>query len=530
MTLNSARFTILDTTLRDGEQGEGISFTLKDKLKITQLLDELGVHYIEGGWPGSNPKAIEYFQAVRKLSLKNAKIAAFSSTRRAKNKVENDPTMQTLLAAETPVVVIFGKTWDFHVTHALNIELEANLELIFDSVAYLKRHQKEVIFDAEHFFDGYKANPEYALKALQAAKDAGADILSLCDTNGGSLPSQIGTIVQAIKCQFSNAILGIHSHNDGGLAVANGVAAVENGVTHVQGTLNGYGERCGNLNLMTMLPTLVFKMGIPCISETQLAQITPIALHVDEVANMTHLPYSPYVGRSAFTHKAGVHVSAILKNPETYEHLSPKKVGNEQRVVVSELSGISNLVYKAKSFGIEIADPNAPEMKELIHQLKNLENFGYQFEEAEASFEILMRKVLKQFTPVIALDRFRVMNEKSGSKTINTEATLTAKINQCAVHIAADGNGPVSALDHALRQALETEFPQLKTVQLTDYKVRVLNSKDGTNGVVRVLIQWQDNNHEWGTVGVSENVIEASWLALVDSYEYKLLKGKSKEI
>jgi len=516
--------TILDTTLRDGEQSEGISFTVRDKLRITQLLDELGVHFIEGGWPGSNPKAIEYFQAVKKLSLKNAKIAAFSSTRRAKNKVEDDPTIQTLLSVETPVVVVFGKTWDFHVSHALKISLQENLDLIFDSVEYLKRQGREVIFDAEHFFDGYKKNQEYAIQAIQAAQSAGASILCLCDTNGGSLPSEVSKIVNIVKEKCEKITIGIHSHNDGGLAVANAIAAVEQGATHIQGTLNGFGERCGNMNLMTMIPTLVLKMGYACVSTDQLKQLTQISHHVDEIANVVHNPFSPYIGRSAFTHKAGVHVSAILKNPETYEHTSPEFTGNQQRVVVSELSGVSNLIYKAKSFGIDIENPNSPEMAMLVQRLKELEHYGYQFEEAEASFEILMLKTLKKFNSVINLERFRVLNEKSSDNHYNIEATLKAKIKNKLVHIAAEGNGPVSALDHALRQALEKEFPYLNSVQLTDYKVRVLNSKDGTSSVVRVLIQWQDNDKEWGTVGVSENIIEASWYALVDSYEYIIQK------
>jgi 2-isopropylmalate synthase len=526
MSLKNRKYTILDTTLRDGEQGEGISFTVKDKLKITQLLDELGIDYIEGGWPGSNPKAVEYFKAVQKLNLKNAKIAAFSSTRRADKKITEDANIAKLLEVNTPVVVIFGKSWDFHVKEALKISLDENLKLISDTVKYLKEHNKEVIYDAEHFFDGYKHNAKYALKTLEAAEKAGADILCLCDTNGGTLPSESGKIIKEIVKAFPKTVIGIHPHNDGGVAVANGIAAVEAGATHIQGTLNGYGERCGNMNLSTIIPNLVLKMGIPIIEQKQLITITPISHHLDEIANLAHQSFAPYVGRSSFAHKAGVHVNAVMKHPETYEHVSPEKVGNNRKVVISELSGLSNLMYKANEFGIEIKNQHSPEMKKLVQDLKEMEHYGYQFEEAEASFELLMRRTLKQFTPLIKLERFRIINEKSGSKTINLEASVKAKVGEKKVHIVSEGNGPVSALDGALRKALETMFPEIKEIKLTDFKVRVLNSKEGTSAKVRVLIQWEDKDKEWGTVGVSENIIEASWQALVDSYEYRLMREK----
>lgn len=516
-------FTILDTTLRDGEQGEGISFTVKDKLKITQLLDQLGMHYIEGGWPGANPKAVNYFEAMQKVTLKTSKLAAFGSTRRAKNSAEDDVTLNALLAADTPVVVIFGKTWDFHATHALKITPEENLKLIQDSVSYLKKHGREVIFDAEHFFDGYKNNPKYALSCLKEAQKSGADILTLCDTNGGCLPSEVFTIVSKVVATFPDSLIGIHTHNDAGMAVANTIAAVEAGAVHIQGTLNGYGERCGNANLSSILPTLMLKMGINCISNEQLKSLSNASHHLDEIANVAPDHFMPYVGKSAFAHKAGVHVSAILKHPETYEHISPEKVGNQQRVVVSELAGVSNLVHKAERLGIKL-DSKSDTVRALMDDIKELENTGYQYEEAEASLTLLLRQRVMGVKPKIKLVSFRVIDEKEGSSSLVVEAVIKAKINGQLVHIAAEGNGPVSALDHALQKALIPIFPIVSQVKLVDYKVRVLNSADGTNARVRVLIESEDQNQTWGTIGVSENVIEASWKALVDCYEYKLLE------
>ncbi|MFA5880048.1 MAG: citramalate synthase [Candidatus Margulisiibacteriota bacterium] len=524
--MNNQNITILDTTLRDGEQREGISFTVKDKLRITELLDKLGIHYVEGGWPGSNPKALAYFKAVKNLKLKNTKIAAFSSTRRAKSKPEDDATLQALLAAETPVVVIFGKAWDFHVQSALKISLDENLALIYDSLAYMKKHQKEVIFDLEHFFDGYKHNPKYAMEVIKAANEAKSDILCFCDTNGGTLAHEITQIVARVKKEFPNTNFGIHAHNDNGLAVANSLAAVLEGVNHLQGTLNGYGERAGNMNLSTIIPTLVLKLGINCVTLEQLNTLTSTCFHLDEIANVNHDAYMPYVGRSAFTHKAGVHVNAVLKNPNTYEHIEPEKVGNQRRVVVSELSGISNLVYKAKEFGIVIDETHTEKLKALTLKIKELEHMGYQYEEADVSLFMLMLKSLTDFTPKIDLQFFRVISERNATKDINIEATLKAKINKTKLIIAAEGNGPVSALDKALHKALLPIYPQIKDIRLTDYKVRVLDSKSGTDSQVRVHIEWEDHEEEWGTVGVSQNIIDASWGALVDSYEYKLLKGK----
>ncbi len=519
MTQN--RFTILDTTLRDGEQAEKISFTVKDKLKITTLLDAIGIHYIEGGWPGSNPKAVEYFENVHKLPLKHAKIAAFGSTRRAQNTTENDPNLKALLDSNAPTLVIVGKTWDFHVTHALGITLEENLALIGDSVRYLKSKGREVIFDAEHFFDGTKHNAAYALSAIRAAADAGADIVCLCDTNGGSLPSEIGRICAEISKNFPTA-LGIHTHNDAGMAVANTIAAIENGIVHVQGTFNGYGERCGNANLSSILPTLMLKMGIPCLTTDQLAELTATSRHLDEIANLPHDNTLPYVGRSAFAHKGGIHVSAILKHPETYEHVVPTSVGNEQRVLVSELSGVSNLAYKAEGFGLEV-DPKSEAFRAMLIEIKTLEHQGYQFEEGDASFELLMRRHLQHLQPMIHTQSFRVTTDRGTDETLSIEATLKATINGHAVHVVGEGNGPVNALDHALRRAIEPVFPQIQQVKMTDYKVRVLNSRDGTHSLVRVWVESQDGDRTWGTVGVSSNIIEASWMAMLDSFEYFLL-------
>ncbi len=517
------KVSVLDTTLRDGEQREGISFTVRDKLRVTQILDQLGIHYIEGGWPGSNPKALEYFVAVKDLKLKNAKIAAFSSTRRAKNKVDEDENIKAILNTDVPVAVIFGKAWDFHVEEALKITLDENLALIYDSLHYLKQKGKEVIFDAEHFFDGFKHNHKYALEVLKTAEVAGADIMCLCDTNGGTLPNEVQEIISIIKKKYPKMRLGIHPHNDNGLAVANALFAIDEGVEHIQGTLNGYGERAGNMNLSTIMPTLILKKKIECISDEQLKNLANISYHLDEIANLNHDAFSPYIGRSAFTHKAGVHVNAVLKNPGTYEHIEPEKVGNCRRVVVSELSGVSNLHYKAKEFGIEIDESHKEQLKELTQKIKELENMGYQYEEAEVSLNILMRKMLTNFTPKINLEFFRVNSERTKVRDFHIEATIKAKINHSEVHIASDGTGPVSALDHGLRKALEPLYSEIKKIRLVDYKVRVLDSKDGTDATVRVHILWDDPNEEWATVGVSKNIIDASWDALVDSYEYKLL-------
>jgi len=517
---------LFDTTLRDGAQTEGISFTVEDKLKIAKLLDKLGVHYIEGGWPGSNPKDIEFFKRAKELKLKNAKIVAFGSTRRANVKPEDDLNLKAIIESGAPAVAIFGKAWDFHVKEALKISLEENLKLIEDSISFLKKNGKEVIFDAEHFFDGYKANPKYALAAIKAAEKGGADVLCLCDTNGGTLAFEAQKIINDVKKKVKKP-LGIHAHNDSECAVSVSCMAVYCGVTHVQGTMNGYGERCGNANLCSIIPILKLKLGIDCISDEQLKSLTEISRHVAEIANLPPNPHQPFVGRSAFTHKGGIHVSAVLKHPGTYEHIKPALVGNEQRVTVSELSGISNLVYKAKAYGVDIKK-DTKEVKELLAKLKTLELEGYQFEEGEGSFELLVKKALGGYKPPFSLESFDIVTAKHGTEATRVKAKLKVKVGQEEHETEAYGDGPINALDGALRKAIENIFPLLKEVKLTDYKVRVLDSEEGTAAKVRVIVESTDGVRTWGTVGVSTNVIEASWFALLDSIEYKLMMGSNK--
>jgi 2-isopropylmalate synthase len=514
--------TILDSTLRDGEQGEGLSFTVSDKIKITKLLDELGIHYIEGGWPGSNPKTDEYFKLLKKEKLKHAKVAAFSSTCRSGRAAKDDENLQNVLGAGTPVITIFGKTWDLHVTDALKISLKENLRLIDDTVRLLKSHRKEVFFDAEHFFDAYKRNPDYALQALFAAQNAGADLLVLCDTNGGTLPDEIQKIVSAVKDRVKTP-LGIHTHNDAETAVAGALAAVQAGASHAQGTINGYGERCGNANLCSIIPALQLKMNRKVLAAKKLAELTQTAHHISEIANLPPNNQAAYVGHSAFAHKAGVHVSAIQKNAVTYEHIEPALVGNKQRVLISELSGVSNLLYKAKTLGLNLTKED-PATRQILQKIKELEHFGYHFEEGEASLELLLKRMLGRHQPLFELVSFHVTNEKFTGEQMQVEATVKIKIKGNEVHTVADGNGPVSALGRALRKALSGDHPGVKNISLSDYKVRVLDSQGGTEAKVRVIIQSRDLEKTWGTVGVSTDVIEASWYALVDSIEYGLLK------
>ncbi|MFA5515239.1 MAG: citramalate synthase [Desulfuromonadales bacterium] len=520
-----AMIKLYDTTLRDGTQAEDISFLVADKIRIAQMLDEMGIHYIEGGWPGSNPKDIAFFQEIKSVSLQQAKIAAFGSTRRARTTPDKDNNICTLIRAEPDVVTIFGKTWDFHVREALRISLEENLELIYDSLAYLKRHVGEVIYDAEHFFDGYKANPDYALKTLQAAQQAGADCLVLCDTNGGTLPHEIPAILQAVK-QAVNAPLGIHTHNDSDCAVANSLMAVEHGIVHVQGTINGFGERCGNANLCSIIPSLRLKMGKECISDAQLKRLRALSRYIYELANLVQNKHQPYVGNSAFAHKGGVHVSAIQRHPETYEHIRPETVGNVTRVLVSDLSGRSNILAKAEEFNINL-DSKDPVTLKILEDIKEMENKGFQFEGAEASFELLMRKALGTLQQHFSVIGFRVIDTKRHEdEKPSSEATVQVKVGGHIEHTAAEGNGPVNALDHALRKALENFYPQLQEMRLLDYKVRVLPAGKGTASVTRVLIESGDNNSRWGTVGVSDNIIDASYHALVDAFQYKLHKDQ----
>jgi 2-isopropylmalate synthase len=520
-----SRVWLYDTTLRDGTQAEDVSFLVADKIRIAQKLDELGIDYIEGGWPGSNPKDIAFFKDVRKVRLNHAKIAAFGSTRRAKVTPDKDNNIRTLVQAEPDVVTIFGKTWDFHVREALRISLEENLELIHDSLVYLKQHVGEVIYDAEHFFDGYKANPEYALQTLAAAAQANVDCIVLCDTNGGSLPFEVSEIVTAVKKRIKTP-LGIHTHNDGECAVANSLAAVESGVVHVQGTINGFGERCGNANLCSIIPALKLKMARECVSDEQLRSLRQVSRTIYELANLVPNKHQAYVGNSAFAHKGGVHVSAIQRHPETYEHIRPEKVGNITRVLVSDLSGRSNILAKAEEFNVNI-DSKDPVTLEILEKIKELENQGFQFEGAEASFELLMRRALGTLRSFFSVIGFRVIDTKRHEDEMpSSEATVQVKVGGKIEHTAAEGNGPVNALDHALRKALEQFYPHLREMKLYDYKVRVLPAGKGTASMIRVLIESGDKNGRWGTVGVSDNIIDASYQALVDAIQYKLLRDQ----
>ena len=517
------RIEIYDTTLRDGAQTEGISFSVEDKIRISEKLAELGIHYIEGGWPGSNPRDLEYFRKVKKLKLGTSRIVAFGSTHRPKHKVSDDAMFKSLLEADVQLITIFGKTWDFHVREALKISLQENLDIIYNSVAYLKKHVETVFFDAEHFFDGYKDNTKYALKCLMAAQNAGADCIIPCDTNGGSLPGDIQMIFDAI-IKVIQTPLGIHAHNDSDCAVANSVVAVVNGASQVQGTMNGLGERCGNANICSVIPDLQIKLGMQCIRPEQLKRLRDVARFVNEIANTRHFKRQPFVGDSAFAHKAGIHVSAIRKRPETYEHIRPELVGNSQRVLISDLAGKSNILRKAEEFGIHL-DPDSPQIQDIITTLKDLENEGFQFEAAEASFELLMKKALGLHKRFFDLIGFRTIIEKRREgEEPTSEATIMVKVGGRMEHTAATGKGPVNAIDNALRKALDKFYPTLKNVKLHDYKVRVLTAGKGTSAKVRVLVESGDEEERWGTVGVSVNIIEASYQALVDSIEYKLLK------
>ncbi len=521
-----SRVVIYDTTLRDGAQHEGISLSLEDKFKIARKLDELGLHYIEGGWPGANPKDSEFFRRARsELRLRHAKLAAFGSTRRAGVAAENDPILNELVLAGTPVVAVVGKSWVLHVTEVLRTTREENLRMIRDSVAYLKRHGLEVVYDAEHFFDGFRADPEYALATLRAAAEGGADWLVLCDTNGGSLPSDVRAIVARVVQEFRTPI-GIHTHNDAELAVANTLVAVEAGATHVQGTINGYGERVGNANLCSVIPNLKLKLKIDCISDEQLAKLTEVSRFVAEVANVAHPSHLPYVGASAFAHKAGLHVNAVLKTAASFEHIPPALVGNRQRILVSELSGRSNILAKARQLGIDLSD-NEAEARRLTEEIKRLEHQGFQFDAAEASFELLLRRSQPEYRAPFELLHFLVVVQRASDGVLMAEATVKVRVGDQVMHTAAEGNGPVHALDSALRKALRGFYPEVGRVQLTDYKVRVLDGETGTAARVRVLIESTDGERTWTTVGSSTNIIEASWLALADSLEYFLVHSRN---
>lgn len=541
---------IYDTTLRDGAQREGLSLSLEDKLRIARQLDRLGIPFIEGGWPGANPKDVQFFWQLKEEPLTQAEVVAFCSTRRPGRAAAEDPLLQDVLAAGTRWITLFGKSWDLHVTEGLKTTLDENLAMIQDTIEFFRSQDRRVIYDAEHWFDGYKNNPEYALKTLEAAISGGAEWLVLCDTNGGTLPHEITAIVQDVikfvgqrqhkrsetspKNQEGSAFsvdpafspqIGIHTHNDSGTAVANAIAAVMEGARMVQGTTNGYGERCGNANLCTLIPNLQLKLGYTCVEPAQLAQLSESSRLISEVVNLAPDDHAPFVGLSAFAHKGGIHVSAVERNPQTYEHIRPELVGNTRRIVISDQAGLSNVLAKARSFGIDL-DKQDPACRQILQHLKTLENEGYQFEAAEASFELLMREALGQRQQFFSIKDFHVYcdmlrdDARQGSQAV---ATIKVTVNNKDILEAAEGNGPVSALDGALRKALMNVYPEIATFHLTDYKVRILDGAAGTAAKTRVLIESSNGHQRWTTVGVSCNIIEASYQAVVEGLEYGLL-------
>ena len=520
--------TLYDTTLRDGTQGEGINFSVLDKLRIAEKLDGFGMHYIEGGWPGSNPKDVAFFEAAKSHKFNHAKLAAFGSTRRANVSVEQDAQVALLLEAATPVVTIFGKSWDLHVEQVLSISLEENLRMIGDTVQHLKAQGREVIYDAEHFFDGHKANPEYGLKTICAAGMGGADMIVLCDTNGGSMPEEITASMHearaALDAHDLSTPLGIHTHNDCGLGVANALAAIRAGAAQVQGTVNGYGERTGNCNLTTLIPCLQVKLALPLVDD--LPQLRDLSFFIDELANCPHDPRAPFIGSTAFTHKGGVHVHAVQKVARSYEHMDPVEVGNRQHILVSELSGQSNVLAKAQSLGLSLTK-GSPEVVAILAEVKKLEKEGYEFEAAEASFELLIRKQLGHHQPLFTLQEYHCNYRRTGDRQYETcEATVKLRVGDRLEYTVAEGDGPVNALDAAVRKGLRPFYPQIDGIALQDYKVRIIDSHQATAARTRVLIVSSDGHDAWSTVGVSGNIIEASWLALIDGLEYKLNPGK----
>ena len=536
------RVILYDTTLRDGTQGEGVSLSCDDKLKIARRLDEFGMDYIEGGWPGSNPKDMEFFErAQQELQLNHAKIAAFGSTCKADVNPADDPQIGLLIQAKTPVITIFGKSWDLHVTEVLRTNLEENLRMIRESVRYLKSHDKEVVYDAEHFFDGYRANPEYALATLQAAIIGGADSITLCDTNGGSLPWQVAEAVATVrqeipvfdaaiknqKSKIKNVVLGIHTHNDSETGVANTLEAVRTGCNHIQGTINGYGERCGNANLISIIPNLQLKMGYEVVAPEKLGQLKELSHYVTELANLNPDTHQPFVGSSAFAHKGGTHVNAVVKHVMSYQHVDPALVGNETRVLVSELSGKDNIAVKRKEFGLEGLSKEAE--RAVLQQIKELESIGFAFESAEASFDLLLRRQRPEYKAPYELIDYTANVEHRAGRGLFSEATVKVKVGEEIFHEVAEGNGPVNALNLALRKAIQQFYPRLNAVNLKDYKVRILNSESGTGAVVRVLIDSTDGERSWSMVGASTNIIEASWIALSDAIEYFLLTDRERQ-
>lgn len=515
---------LYDTTLRDGSQGEGISYSVCDKIRIAQELDKSGINFIEGGWPGSNPKDMEFFLKMSKTGLSSAKLVAFGSTRKSANSAANDSNIKGLLKSGVTHVTIFGKTWDLHIRDVLKVSLEENLEMIRDSVSFLVSKGITVFYDAEHFFDAYNANKAYSLKCLLTAQEAGAAELVLCDTNGGTLTSKILSIIKEIRPDIK-AGLGIHCHNDSGLAVANSLAAVEAGANMVQGTINGYGERCGNADLIPIIANLKLKMGIDCMSAEKLKGLTHLSHFVSEISNMVHRNDQPYAGDSAFAHKGGVHINAVMKNPVTYEHIDPQSVGSHRRMLVSELGGKTGITISAKELNFDLSKDD-PKTKKILKLIQDMEHQGYHFEAADASFDLLLKRSLKKYKSFFELEGFRVVIEKISNKKITSEAIIKLKVKGVKEHTAAEGDGPINALDNALRKALKEFYPALAKMHLSDFKVRVLDEKAGTASKVRVLIQSQDESDNWTTIGVHENIIEASWQALVDSIDYKLLKDR----
>jgi len=514
---------IYDTTLRDGAQSEGISYSVYDKISIAKRLDDLGIHYIEGGWPYSNPKDREFFEYFKKNPLKKAKLVAFGSTAHPSSLPQKDKNLLSLLKAETEYITIFGKSWDLHVKDVLKISGEENLKIIYESIKFLKKKGRKIFYDAEHFFDGYLHNKRYALRTLKAALEAGCDLIVFCDTNGGSLPWRIEEVVKEVKERLSLSSFGIHCHNDLGLAVINSLVVIQQGCFHIQGTINGYGERCGNADLITIIGILQLKMGYRLISPKKLKELTEVSRFVSEISNMAHQNSQPFVGSSAFAHKGGVHIDAVAKNPTCYEHIDPGLVGNRRRFLISELAGKTTLVLKARELKFEL-DKKSKKAKRLHRLLQELEKEGYQFEAAEASFRLLLQKELKRYKKFFDLLGFRVIVEKREDGKLISEATVKLKVEGKLEYTVSEGDGPVNALDNALRKALLGIYPALSKMHLTDFKVRVLEEKRGTAAKVRVLIQSQDEKESWTTIGVSENIIEASYNALLDSIEYKLLK------
>ena len=518
---------LYDTTLRDGAQYEGISFSVEDKINILKKLDELGIHFVEGGWPGSNPKDAEFFHLAQSIKLQNSTLTAFGSTRRSGIDVKNDPQIQSLLDSQVSVITLVGKSWDLHVTEILETTLEENLSMIKDSIEYLRNNNKRVFFDAEHFFDGYKNNPEYAMDVISVAAESGAECVVLCDTNGGAIPSEISSIITRISDQF-NINLGIHTHNDTDMAVASSLAALDCGAIQVQGTINGYGERCGNANLISLIANLKLKKNINCISDQQLEKLSEISRYVAEIANMPSISNHPFVGSTAFAHKGGLHASAVQKVEDSYQHVSPHTVGNEKRVLVSELSGKSNILWKTEErLGFKLEPSKATQLLALI---KDKENQGYQYEGAEASFELLVLRTLPEYISPFNLVDFMTIIEKKNETILNISSQVMVKVEVDGreMHTASNGDGPVNALDNALRKALLEFYPEIGIVRLNDYKVRVVDQQSGTGSIVRVLIESTDGDQTWTTVGSSENIIEASWIALSDSLEWWLLKREGK--